>query len=177
MGVLGRAALAALALGACYEPALVDCKIACESADDCAGDQVCGSDGLCAAPAIAGSCAHAMAGPDAGIPTDAMAAPAIDGPPPIDAPAMPMVALRVQVEGKGSIVIAGVGTCSSDDPAKGDCTYNVPTGTQRSARAVPQPDQQFTRWTSLVCGGQGATCSFTPFLFTSITAKFDKARP
>lgn len=168
MGVLARAALVALA--ACYEPALIDCKIACESADDCAGDQVCGRDGLCAAPAIAGTCARAMAAPDAALPADA--AIAIDAAPPDAATVM----LRVQIEGKGSVVIAGVGTCSSDEPARGDCTYDVPPGATRSARAVPAVDQRFTRWSSLVCGGQGETCTFTPLLFTSITAKFDKAR-
>ena len=184
MGVLGRglaAAIAVSALGACYAPALRDCTIACASGDDCAGGQVCGSDGLCAMPEVAGRCGAALPGPDAAPAVDASDAPARDAPavdaapPPIDAG--PSVAVHVKIEGVGSVVLAGFGTCSSEAPAHGDCTYNAPSGVARTARAVAlSPMDTFTRWSTLFCGGQGATCSFTPFLATAITARFDRVR-
>jgi hypothetical protein len=193
MGILGRAfAVALMALAGCYSPSLRDCKVSCAAPGDCAGDQVCGEDGLCAAPELAGQCgalqgdpidaaarADAAPRPDAAMPPPPPPPPPIDAaPPPIDAPPAAMVSLRVQVKGRGSVVVAGVGTCSSESPQKGDCTYMVPAGVERSAAATQvAPDETFTRWTSLVCVGQDATCMFTPLLFTSISAQFDHARP
>ncbi len=179
-GVLAELVLAGLLLAGCYSPSLRDCTVACSSPGDCAGDQVCGNDGLCAAPGVAGQCGSLPNAPiDAGLvdaepieppPGDAM-------PPPPDAPPGAMVSLRVQVEGRGSIVVNGIGTCSTETPQKGDCTYQVPTGVARTVRAVGvKPDEVFTRWASLVCAGQSSTCTFTPYLLTSITARFERDR-
>lgn len=185
MGILGRALVAGLAtLVGCYSPSLRDCKVSCASPGDCAGDQVCGSDGLCAAPEVAGQCGSlpgeppidAEPRPDAAPPRDA-AEVGIDAPPPIDAAPPAMVALRVQIKGKGTIVVDSVGTCSSEPPQKGDCTYMVPVGVELTAQATDTaPDEKFTRWTSLVCATQSATCTFTPVLLTSISAQFDHVR-
>jgi len=83
----------------------------------------------------------------------------------------------VQVKGKGSVVMTGVGACSSEPPQKGDCMYMVPVGVERTARATDiAPDENFTRWTSLVCGGQSSMCTFTPVLPTTIVAQFDHMR-
>lgn len=44
-------------VGGCYDPTTADCTVTCGGADECASDQICGSDGYCAAPEIAGHCA------------------------------------------------------------------------------------------------------------------------
>jgi hypothetical protein len=170
MGVLsvGAAAAAALAaLAGCYAPSLRDCTVSCASQRDCAGGQVCGSDGLCAAAELAGRCASAMldAGPDrdAGLLHDA--GPTTD--------ASVMISLRVVVTGKGSIVVDGNTVCSSLDPQHGDCTYDIAPHVAHNAHAVSiQLDQVFGGWTSVACSGQGATCVFTPVAAISIAAKF-----
>ena len=193
MDILGRAFVAGLVtLVGCYSPSLRDCKVSCASPGDCAGDQVCGSDGLCASPEMAGQCGSVPNEPpidaeprpdaalraDAAPPRDAAEVPIDAAPPPIDAAPPAMIGVRVQVRGKGSVVLPTIGTCSSDPPQKGDCTFMVPVGVERTAVATDiAPDEKFTRWTSLVCGAQSATCTFTPFLFTSISAQFDHARP
>jgi hypothetical protein len=189
MGILGCASVAGLAtlvLVGCYSPSLRDCKVSCAAPGDCAGDQVCGSDGLCAAPELAGQCGALPGEPaidaasrlDAAPPSDAREV-AVDAappppPPPIDAAPPPMVSLRVQIKGTGSVVVTDVGTCSSDAPQRGDCTYMVPAGVARTAHAAEiKAGETFTRWASLTCGGPSPTCTFTPFVFTSIVAQFD----
>lgn len=57
----------AIAAGGCYSPSLRDCTVSCANPTDCAGDQVCTSNGWCAAPEA--SCEGVMA-PDAS--TDGM---------------------------------------------------------------------------------------------------------
>jgi len=168
MGVLKPLALAAAAsaLGGCYAPTLRDCTVSCGSPAECASGQVCGADGMCAAPDRAGHCL--AEGPDAGRP---------DGAPPIDAAppdTVPLVALRVRIEGKGSVVVDGRGTCSSEAPDKGDCMYDIARGVLQRARAIAiAPDQMFAGWTSATCRGGIAICAFTPAGPTAITAKFD----
>jgi hypothetical protein len=197
MGVLTRGFVVTLAglaaLAGCYSPSLRDCTVACVSPSDCAGDQVCGKDGLCAAPAVADQCGSLPdmvpidAAPDDAEPAPSDAEPARDAAPPHDAApldaamppdaAIPTLSLRVRVEGKGSIVVNGVGTCSSETAAKGDCTYIVPVGIARTVRAIAvKSDERFARWTSLVCFGQGSTCTFTPLVPTSISARFERDR-
>jgi hypothetical protein len=167
----GVAAVLALATG-CYSPSLRDCTVSCASENDCAGGQVCGSDKLCAAPDIAGKCGMAMPGPDAEVPpVDAAVDAAIDAAP------VAMVSLRVQITGKGDVVVTGVGTCPSDGPQKGDCTFSVPANVQRMARATGKMGDKFKRWSSIVCGLQGETCTFTPLVTTSIAVQFDKGNP
>ncbi|HEX3481612.1 MAG TPA: hypothetical protein VHT91_41660 [Kofleriaceae bacterium] len=167
MGVLvGIAAAAGLALAACYSPSLRDCTVSCGSASDCASGQVCGADGMCASPAVAGRCRTLV---DAGNP---------DGPsPPHPDAALPDAArtirLTVQIMGKGSVVVEGVGACSSQDPDKGNCMYDVVPGAPLAAQANPiTPTDVFAAWSSVTCAGQGARCQFTPVMPTMIAARF-----
>jgi hypothetical protein len=169
MGVLARGAVAALVLGGCYSPSVRDCTVSCESPGNCASGQVCGSDGWCAAPEIAGRCA--MIAADAGV-HDARA---IDASATRDAAsdAPRAVALRVQIAGKGSVLIDGIGACSSKDPQRGDCTYSVTAGLPLTVHAVEiELDQQFAMWTSMTCAGESARCVFTPVAATTIAARF-----
>jgi hypothetical protein len=164
VAIAGLGALAAST--GCYAPSLRDCTVSCESAGDCASGQVCGSDGLCAAPEAAGHCATAEV--DAG---DADASPPGDAAVP-DAPKL--VALHVQVDGKVSIEVAGLGVCSSKDPSHGRCMYDIALGIAQRVDAIAvEPDQQFAGWTSPTCAGQGAVCTFVPLtMLTSVVAKF-----
>jgi hypothetical protein len=172
MGVLtfGGAIAAALVAG-CYSPSLRDCTVSCASQQDCAGGQICGNDGLCASPDVAGRCAAVPdAGPDrdAGSSRDARPNDAMTS----DAPAP--ISVRVQVAGRGSIVVDGRSVCSSQDVQHGDCTYDLAPYVAHSVHAVPiQLDQVFASWTSVTCSGQGASCVFTPVAATSIVAKFE----
>lgn len=137
-------------LSGCYAPDLRDCTVTCTGAKDCAGGQVCGQDGYCAAEGIAGTCGDAV---------DA----AVD--------AAPSVMLRVMVMGEGYVEIVGVGTCGMTGPR--DCMIQVPKGAQVVAKAIPDDDDKpFERWTSLTCGGQGATCTFIAYVSTTVAAKF-----
>src|SRR4029079_1305816 len=82
---------------------------------------------------------------------------AVDAPEPPDAP--PMVRLRVQIDGKGSVQVDGHGTCSSADPTHGNCMYDIPLGVAQHLQAVAiSPDDTFASWNSITCGGQGASC-------------------
>jgi hypothetical protein len=166
MGVLaGVAALVVLA--GCYAPSLRDCTVRCDGPSDCAHGQVCGDDGLCAAPETAGRCTGAV---DAG--------PGQDADPPRDAapPDAPTTKVQVQVDGEGSIVVEGQGTCSSRDPTHGKCTYDIALGiTQRVSAVAIKLDQVFLGWTSMTCSGQWLVCAFVPTAPLSITAKFGHA--
>ena len=165
MGVLaGIAAAAGLALAGCYSPALRDCTVSCGSASDCATGQVCGADGMCASPAAAGQCRTLV---DAGN---------------LDAPAHPdaalpdagrTVRLTVQIMGKGSVIVEGVGACSSLDPSKGNCMYDVVAGVPLTAQANPiDASDMFAMWSSIACAGQSARCQVTPVTATVIAARF-----
>jgi len=174
MGVLaGIAAAACIALAGCYSPSLRDCTVSCASASDCATGQVCGGDGMCAAPGVAGRCAALI---DAG-PRDAArgdAAPPRDAAP-ADAPpdAARTVRLTVQIIGKGSIAVDGVGTCSSQDPDKGSCAYDVAAGVPLTVQAMPiDVGDMFAMWMSIACAGQGTRCMVTPVIATAITGRF-----
>lgn len=169
MGVLAGLAAACLALAGCYSPSLRDCTVSCGSASDCATGQVCGADGMCASPAVAGRCGAVDAGR-----LDAPAHP--DAPPPRDA-GMPDAArtarLTVQIMGKGSVIVDGVGACSSQDPDRGNCVYDVVAGAPLTAQANPiTTTDVFAMWGSITCGGQGARCQFTPVIATVIAARF-----
>lgn len=167
-----RVALAAAlvaALPGCYEPSLRDCSLACSASSDCAGDQVCGEDGLCAAPDVAGHCAAMGSdGIDAGVPKpDAMMPP--PPPPPTN------VELRVQIMGKGSIIVDNRGVCSSQGSTKGDCTFLVPVGAAQTVRALSiQIGESFQSWTSPTCKDATAICTFTPSAAVTVVARFGK---
>lgn len=176
MGILAATGAAALALLAgCYSPSLRDCTVACAGPADCAPSQVCGADGMCASPEMAGRCAmETDAGPmPMPEPRDAAVA---DAPAPPDA-SPPLVRLRVQVDGRGSVIIDGRGTCSSMDPSHGNCMYDIPVGVAQRVQAMAiGPDDEFTGWTSFVCAGQAPMCTFTPLVATAVTAKFSRVR-
>jgi hypothetical protein len=180
MGVLARvattvaiAALAALgalvALAApvgCYAPSLRDCTVSCEATSDCASGQVCGDDGLCAVPEVAGRCATIEV--DAGTTVDAGADAAPDGP--------PLVTLVVQIDGKGSVDVAGRGVCSSEIQ-RGRCMYDIPFGVAQRVEAIAIDNRQpFVGWTSLACAGQGAVCTVVPLTATTVVPKFHGER-
>jgi hypothetical protein len=174
MGVLARIALAAVAAPACYSPSLRDCTVSCESAGDCAGGQVCGDDQLCAAPEVAGRCA--LTEVDAGVTVDA--SPPRDAGP--DGPVL--VALTVQIEGRGSIDVAGRGVCSSED-SRGRCTYDIALGVAQRVEAIAIDIREpFMSWTSPTCTGQGAVCTFVPMAMpmpmamTIVAARFGDHR-
>jgi hypothetical protein len=168
--------IAALVVPAgCYGPSLRDCTVSCAGSADCAGDQVCGNAGLCVAPDRAAMCATATP-PDAPL----IDAGAVADASPIDA-AMPDAppttgTLRVQITGKGNVIVDGRGVCSSvGGPAPSTCTYDIALRVAQTVRAIPiQLDQRFTAWTSETCSGQPAICTFTPVGSTTIVARFDK---
>jgi hypothetical protein len=178
MGFLaGVAALVVLA--GCYAPSLRDCTVSCAGPSDCAPGQVCGDDGMCAAPDVAGQCA--METVDAGMGQDATppgtahdAAPPRDTGPVVDAGPPPMmVKLRVQIDGTGSVVVDGRGTCSSADPSHGNCMYDIALGIAQRVQATQiDPMQSFLGWSSNPCGGQGPICTFTPPAPLTVVAKF-----
>lgn len=84
----------------------------------------------------------------------------------------PVVKLRVQVDGKGSVTIEGQGTCSSQDPGHGTCMYDFPLGVALCVPAITVvSDEPFTAWTTIMCGGQGPMCTFTPLVATAAVGK------
>jgi hypothetical protein len=171
MAVL-RFAVAAAALAGCYSPTLRDCAVACESPDDCAPSQVCGSDRWCASPELAGRCL-AMAMPDAAPRTDAapVADAAIDAPPQPDAPTTTQLVVQI-AGGHGVVTIAGVGTCSDTAPGH-MCSFTVLAGGPLSLTAMGTGEDEFDKWTSIACAAQGATCTLTPTPPTiTVAAKF-----
>jgi hypothetical protein len=173
MGFLGRLdrALAAglVVLAGCYSPEIRDCTVSCASPHDCVRGQICGRDGLCAAPEIAGRCPSAL--PDGGPSHDAGSS--ADATMTADAPAT--VSLHVQISGKGSVIVIGHGTCSSLDPQRGQCTYDIALGIPQTVLATDiQPSEAFSKWISATCDGQDARCTFTPAAATTVVAKFVK---
>ncbi len=82
------------------------------------------------------------------------------------------MSLVVQIMGRGSVSIANVGACNVPAPAH-QCTFVVPVGLARQIVATGTEDDEFEKWTSVACGGQTATCTFTPVaLSTTVAAKF-----
>lgn len=167
MGLLisARRLVAALpALAGCYSPEVRDCAVSCATPDDCTGGQICGRDRLCAMPARAGHCAS---GPvDGGRRRDPDAASGRD--------AAALVTLNVQVTGKGSVFVAGQGTCSSLDAQHGECTYDIPLNVTQTAYAITiQPSERFSKWTSTTCSSDGERCMFIPVAATTLTARFE----
>jgi hypothetical protein len=141
-----RAALAFIALAACYTPDKLDCTVTCNAARECAQGQVCGADGFCAAPDVAGHCSA----------TDAMPAQ--------------HVTLVVAISGPGTVTVDGIGTCNDDH----GCMFDVPAGTQRSLVAKPEKqDKAFAGWSD-ACDGQPATCALVPTApMTRVGARFE----
>jgi hypothetical protein len=186
VGVLTARAIGALvaivASSACYSPDLRDCTVTCSTADDCAGDQVCGRDRLCAMPAVADHC-EALSVADAGViaPADAHGDAGEPTQPPhdagTDAPPTPpptQITLRVQIAGKGTVLVDGHGMCTAQGTQHGDCTFTVTRNVGEVLHAIADPTQKFAAWTSTTCKGQSTTCSFTPTAAVTVTVEFDK---
>jgi hypothetical protein len=154
------AMVSATSLVACYSPSVRDCTVSCNSADDCASDQVCTS-GMCAAPGASCDVTIDASNPDAanddaamndGGGGDAMT----DGTPPIDAAAD----LRIVITGRGSVVGDQPGIDCTVPPA--DCTYGINPGTVVMLTAVDGPGTHtFVDWTTPNCMGAGRTCTVT----------------
>ena len=145
----GRLALATVTAAGCYAPDVADCVLACANDRECVHGHVCGADGWCAAPMRAGHCgaiAH-----DAGVQPDAPTT----------------IELRVRVDGGGSVMIIGIGTCDED------CTWTIKPGIPRIAKAIAGEDRQFDKWTG-ACAGQDENCALMPTAATMITAHFRK---
>lgn len=178
MGLLetGLAISAALVVTACYSPDLRDCTLSCSSASDCAADQVCGSDHFCAAPEIAGRCSSlppdaGSGNRDAGIRDARLPDARPDAPP--DAPTEAV--LSIEIAGKGQISMLGVGTCDSEGPQHGSCTFVVSRGALVTAQASASSDWRFEKWTSAPCATSPiALCTFIAGGPLTIGVKFKK---
>jgi hypothetical protein len=164
---------------ACYSPELRDCTLACASTDDCASGQVCGSDQLCASPEVAGKCGG-FALIDAGVPGDGPQSSTIpDAMPPLpdagtpDAPP-PTATITTKLDGKGYLELASVGTCDSDPPQNGQCTFVVPLAQSITVRAFADPGWRFDRWTTSACPTWSSTCTFIALPGTQVGVKFRK---
>lgn len=168
MEILGRALALALLAGGCYSPAVRDCTITCEAANDCGNGQVCGADHLCASPSIAGTCAQHPQ--DGGVDAPALhdaAAPPRDAPP-LDA-AM-HVDMHVKIDGAGKVVVDNVGTCDTTAPSHGDCHYSVLLGASVTLHAI-ETTMKFDKWTGS-CSGDSATCNVDATAALDIHARF-----
>ena len=178
MAVLKRDHLLACLAGmlSCYSPDVRDCVVTCASAADCAGGQVCGSDGFCAGAARAGHCAQA-ATPDGGMPLDAALPTDAHPDAPRDAAvdAGPTtVALVIHIDGGGTVFLVGGSSCDSSAPMH-ECTLVVLANVPVTLSAVPHDNQAFDHWTTTACAGQGSICVFTPVADTDVGVKFRKA--
>jgi len=143
-----RLALLSALLAACYEPNPMDCTVECASAGDCVEGQVCGSDHMCAAPEIAGMCNATGDEPRT-------------------------VSLVISIAGRGKVSIDHIGTCDSDSPLQGNCTFAVTPGMPQQLEAVEGKDRDFVAWTS-TCSGSASTCTLTPVTaLTQVGAKFE----
>lgn len=162
MGMVARCARAALLAGlmastpACYDPELRDCSVTCAAASDCAGGQVCGSDGYCSAPSVAGSCARDDVGGGGGEFLDA--GPMVDASGPV---------LRITISGGGKVEVSmPTFTCNSRDT--GDCTVSVTAGATLRLTAKSSGDRRFDGWTTSNCASQDATCHLTATPTTTV---------
>jgi hypothetical protein len=152
-------ALLALVAG-CYEPDVRDCTVSCEVADECADNQVCGSDHMCAAPDMAGRCkAMGSAGSNG---SGGSGGSNEDD----------KVALHVMINGHGKVVIDTLATCDAEGGSHGDCTVMVPKTVVRSLTAIPREEDGFVGWTTAACAGQDATCTVTPLAAIVVGVKF-----
>ena len=134
-------------LAACYSPETRDCTVSCTAATDCAADQQCGSDGFCAAPDVAGQC---------------------------EAPDLvPKVALRITIDGPGTLSIDGIGVCGAAGMPRSECTWQVTPYASLSVVAMPlDADHSLDKWTTSNCEGQSLACTITPPAATTVGVKF-----
>lgn len=167
MAVLTRIAALVALLSGCYSPRLRDCVVTCTTGDDCGPNQICGADGRCAAPDVAGSCSTTAELPDAGVQV-APDARMIDAP--LDS--QPLASLVVQIAGKGTVTVTGIGSCNSN-AASHACTFPVTANTTVELVATGLSGDDFDRWQSAACAGQDETCTTTVASpSTTVAAKF-----
>lgn len=166
MRALRLVAVSSLALGACYDPRLSDCTVRCSSKGDCGPGQTCGPQGYCAA--TAGACGAGS--PDA--PTDAPDVPD-DGKKNADARPMRLAQLHLRVTKGGKIRVDSLGSCDSDGPQGGDCSFSVPEAVPLTLKANPRGGYRFEGWTTAACAGAAETCVLTPIdPLTEVAAQF-----
>jgi hypothetical protein len=164
MAVL-RVAIAAAVLSGCYSPSLRDCAVACESTSDCAPSQVCGADHWCASPELAGKCMQ----PEVSVDGSPAVVPDARADAPLDAPGP--VIMTVMIAGHGTVTIPGVGQCAETSPGH-MCTFAVMFNANLMLTAVGTGDDEFDKWQSAACLGQGATCSLTVTAPVTVAVKF-----
>lgn len=83
------------------------------------------------------------------------------------------VELSIEIEGDGSVAIAGIGDCNSRTAPDHRCIYLVPPNQERALSATPNGDKDFKHWTS-TCVGETAMCVVTPVTdLTRVGAKFE----
>jgi hypothetical protein len=83
------------------------------------------------------------------------------------------VALAIEIEGDGTVAIAGIGECDSRMATDHRCIYMVAPSQPRQLSATPNGDKDFKHWTS-TCVGETATCVITPVTdVTRVGAKFE----
>lgn len=124
---------AALA-GACYEPEVLDCTLLCSAGRGCADGQVCDRDGWCTAPEVAGTCGAGAV----------------------------LVPVRLTIERRGNLRIDELdqGCECDDDEGTCSCDLELAEGTEIVVQAV-RTDNDFERWLTDNCEGQGASCTLT----------------
>src|SRR5690606_21853975 len=96
----------------------------------------------------------------------------VDAPP--DAPTHGV--LTLEISGRGRVDIEGVGTCDSDPPQNGSCTFAIPLALTVTMRAIEDEDDwKFDRWTTNACPDRNdERCVFVPFLTMNLGAKFKR---
>jgi hypothetical protein len=154
----------------CYSPELRDCTVVCASPSDCAEGQICGSDRLCADPSIAGRCGLRMPGDASASTPDAAGTP--DASVPVDgAPdEATLGALTITFAGKGRVDVQGLGRCN-----EAPCLLFVPLDTPVALEASADNDWRFDEWTTSQCpDNESRTCTFTPSLAMTVSARFRK---
>lgn len=137
MALLTSAGFLLVALAGCYAPTLPECAVTCSQAGDCGPGQLCSDGGWCTSPGQAGACGAA--------PMDA--APSEPG------PGDRMAALRLELDGAGSVETSAPisQTCAATRAGRVQCTYVTLAGTRVTLRAKDGNGWRFSGWTSSAC--------------------------
>lgn len=144
--------LSLVAVAACYDPAVEDCAVACESPGDCAAGQICGSDGFCSAPGVAGTCNHPVAA-------------VLD--------ASDSVTLHLVVEGRG-VVMSSVEEieCEGHPNHPGDCWFAVSGHSELTfVAAATHQHWRFDGWDAPGCANE-RQCELAMVGDVVLTARF-----